>query len=642
MLCTAVVTTMTSNSPAATELGPHDAQASEPGTSLPVHGALAAAMERLVSLAAASVRASFAFIILTGSDRRSFGAGPGLPLWVSHDSGAFWRSGIGERISEGPVILRDTGDANGAPEEFAARELGIRSLLGVPIRASTGELIGVLCAADPEPTEWSDDDQLMLAQFGSTAASDWELRHSLAEHEANERRMGFYNNHDALTGLANRANLLDRLRFAIERPTLMQRSNNGDSANAVHVPDDELIAVFFLDINNFRRVNDQFGHQVGDLLLASVGKRLRQAAGASACVARLGGDEFAVLIDRIEGADMAEHVAQRFREVLSKPTVVGNEEIVLTVSIGISLSTTSAELAEHMLRGADLAMTRAKRAEHTEIQPKPVVFDWAIAAEARAKRRLQDELREAVAQNEFVLHYMPIVRLATGEIEGVEALVRWQHPTRGLMLPSQFLGVAEELDIISEVGRCVLYQACRQVVEWNRDVVLDSPLSIAVNLSARQFNAVGFLNDVVEVIRIHSLPSRSLELEVTEQEVERDIARAYGVMQSLRVVGAVIHMDDFGKGNSPLGYLQRLPLDGVKIDHTLVNRMDRDERALRLVRSVVGLSREFGLDVVAEGIAAASHLTTLQDIGCTHGQGPLFSSAVEATAISRMLHARPW
>lgn len=633
---------MTSHSTAATEHAPPNAHASEPGTSLPVHGPLAAAMERLVSLAAASVRAPFAFIILTGSDRRAFGAGPGLPPWVSHDAGAFWRSGIGELINDGPVILRDTGDTNGAPEEYAARELGIRSLLGVPIRAASGELIGVFCAADPEPTQWSDDDQSMLEQFASTAASDWELRHSLAEHEANERRMGFYNNHDALTGLANRANLLDRLRFALERPTLAHRSNNGDSANALHVPDDELIAVFFLDINNFRTVNDRFGHQVGDLLLASIGKRLRQAAGASACVARLGGDEFAVLIERIEGADMAQHVAERFREVLSKPTVVGKEEILLTVSIGISLSTTSAELAEHMLRGADLAMTRAKRATQTDIQPKPVVFDWALAAEARAKRRLQDELRDAVAQNEFVLHYMPIVRLVTGDIEGVEALVRWQHPTRGLLPPSEFLGVAEELDIISEVARLVLHQACGQVVEWNRELAQDRPLAIAVNLSARQFNAVGFLNDVAGVIRTFALPARSLVLEVNEQVVERDVSRAYGVMQSLRVVGAVIHMDDFGKGNSPLGFLQRLPLDGVKIDHTLVNRMDRDERALRLVRSVVGLSREFGLDVVAEGIAAASHLTTLQEIGCTHGQGPLFSPAVEASAISRMLQSRPW
>ena len=176
---------MTSNSTVATEQGPPNAHATEHGTSLPVHGPLAAAMERLVFLAAASVRAPFAFIILTGSDRRAFGAGPGLPTWVSHDAGAFWRSGIGEQISEGPVILRDTGATNGAPEAYAARELGIRSLLGVPIRATSGELIGVFCAADPEPTQWSDDDQSMLEQFASTAASDWELRHSLAEHEAN-------------------------------------------------------------------------------------------------------------------------------------------------------------------------------------------------------------------------------------------------------------------------------------------------------------------------------------------------------------------------------------------------------------------------------------------------------------------------
>ena len=622
--------------------GRHDAPAADPDTSLPVHGPLAASMERLVSLAAAAVRAPFAFIIFTGNDRRSFGAGPGLPPWVSHDAGAFWRSGIGERIGDGPVILRDSGDSNGQPEEFAARELGIRSLLGVPIRASTGEMIGVFCAADPQPTQWSEDDQTMLEQFASTAASDWELRHSLAEHEANERRMGFYSNHDVLTGLANRAILLDRLRFALERPTLIQRSGNGSSPNTLQVPDDELVAVFFLDVNNFRTVNDRFGHQVGDQLLASIGKRLRQAAGASACVARLGGDEFAVLIERIEGADMAEHMAQRFRDVLSRPTIVGKEEILLTVSVGISLSTTSAELAEHMLRGADLAMSRAKRATQTDILPRPVIFDWTIAAEARAKRRLQDELRDAVVQNEFVLHYMPIVRLGTGQIEGVEALVRWKHPTRGLMLPSEFLGVAEELDIISELGRWVLREACRQVVEWNRDVPMGGPLSIAVNLSARQFNATGFLNDVAAAIHGNSLPPRSLVLEVNERVVERDLARAYGVMQSLRVVGAVIHMDDFGKGNSPLGYLQRLPLDGVKIDHELVNRMDRDERALRLVRSVVGLSREFGLDVIAEGVAAAGHLTMLQEIGCTHGQGPLFSSAVEASVISRMLHARPW
>ena len=634
---------MSSPSPDAPTVVRHAPPDPAPGTALPVHGPLAAAMERLVSLAASAVRAPFAFLILTGDDRRSFGAGPELPAWVSHDAGAFWRSGIGDRIDAGPVLLRDTGQPAGTPEEYIARELGIRSLLAVPIRASSGEIIGVFCAADPEPTQWSEEDQSMLEQFAGTAASDWELRHSLAEHEANERRMGFYSNHDVLTGLANRAILLDRLRFALERPPLMPRASaNGDSPNTLKVPAEELVAVFFLDVNNFRTVNDRFGHQVGDLLLASVGKRLRQAAGSSACVARLGGDEFAVLVERIEGADIAEQMAARFRDMLSEPIVIGNEEITLSVSVGIALSTTASELAEHVLRGADLAMGRAKRQSRTDIMPRPVIFDWGIAAEARAKRRLQDELREAVVRDEFVLHYMPIVRLATGQIEGVEALVRWAHPTRGLLAPFEFLGVAEELDIISEVGRWVLREACRQLVEWNRDVPMGGPLSMAVNLSARQFNATGFLDDVVQAIKGNALPARALVLEVNEKVVERDLSRAYGVMTSLRTVGAVIHMDDFGSGNSPLGFLQRLPLDGVKIDHGLVNRMDRDERALRLVRSVVGLSREFGLDVVAEGIAAAGHLSVLQEIGCTHGQGPLFSSAVEAPVLTRMLRERPW
>ncbi len=634
---------MASHSYAAPELVRADPSAAGAVSApLAVHGPLAAAMERLVALAASAVRAPFAFIILTGDDRRCFGAGPELPEWALHDAGAFWRSGIGELINAGPVHIRDVNPHESTPHQTAARELGIRSLLGVPIRSSAGELLGVFCAADPQPTLWSDEDLDMLQQFASTAASDWELRHSLAEHEANERRMGFYNNHDVLTGLANRAVLLDRLRFALERPLSHIRPAVGDPSVSLNAPPEDLVAVFFLDVNDFRTVNERFGHSVGDHLLASIGKRLRQAAGQHATVARLGGDEFAVLVERIDAADAAEEMAERFREALSQPTTVGTEEIALTVSVGIALSTTSVELAEHVLRGADLAMARAKRASRSDGPPRPVLFDWKIASEARAKRRLQDELRQAVTNDQFVLHYMPIVRLATGEIEGAEALVRWNHPTRGLLAPYEFLPVAEELDIISDVGRWVLREACHQSGAWNRDLRTGTPLTIAVNLSARQFNAMGFLDDVAQAMQTFGLPPSALVLEVNERVVEQDLPRAFGVMTALRSVGAKIHMDDFGSGNSPLGFLQRLPLDGVKIDHTVVNRMDRDDRALRLVRSVVGLSREFGLDVIAEGISAAGHLTVLQEIGCTHGQGPLFSPAVEARVLTRMLQIRPW
>jgi diguanylate cyclase (GGDEF)-like protein len=504
-------------------------------------------------------------------------------------------------------------------------------------------VIGIICAADPSPTLWNEDDAEMLRGFASAAASDWELRRAVAEHEANERRMHFDANHDALTGLANRSVLLVKLREALERPSTPSPAPASPQWDGVlDTRQEELVAVFFLDVNDFRSVNERFGHHVGDQLLATLGRRLQQSAGPNAVVARLGGDEFAVLVEKLEGADVAEELAERFRVVLAQPTTVGGESVSLTVSVGIALSTTTVELAEHVLRGADLAMARAKKDARGETGSRPVVFDWTIAAEARSRRRLQDELRRAVHGDEFVLHYMPVISLESGQITGVEALLRWQHPTRGLLSPFDFLVVAEELEIINDVGRWVLRQACRQVAAWTATLPPGEILTIAVNLSARQFVSTEFLDDVGRTVAEAGLSPASLVLEVNERVVARDMSRAMGVLTGLRSLGTRVPLDDFGSGNSPIGYLQRLPLDGVKVDHTLVNRMDRDEKALRLVRSVVGLAREFGLDVIAEGITSAGHLKVLQEIGCTHGQGPLFSPAVDAAGVTAMLQQRPW
>jgi EAL domain-containing protein (putative c-di-GMP-specific phosphodiesterase class I) len=261
----------------------------------------------------------------------------------------------------------------------------------------------------------------------------------------------------------------------------------------------------------------------------------------------------------------------------------------------------------------------------------------------RTRQRLQDELRQAVDADEFVLHYMPIISLTTGRIAGAEALLRWNHPVRGLLAPFEFLSVAEELDVILDVGRWVLGEACRQLTEWNAGVpTTGAHLTMAVNLSTRQFNESGFLADVTRTLKAFGVAPSSLVLEVNERVVAQDVDRAAGVLAGLRTLGARIHMDDFGSGNSPLGYLQQLPLDGVKIDHLLVTRMDRDEPAMRLVRSVVSLARELKLDVVAEGVSSTSHLKVLQGLGCTHGQGQLFSPAVEASGITAMLRDRPW
>jgi len=600
-------------------------------------------MERIVGLAATALRAPFAFILLTGEDRRCFSAGPQRPDWTHHDTGALWRSGIVERIAGGTVQMRDVMAELSPDQRKAAATLEIGSLLGVPLTSTAGEVIGIFCAADPAPTLWNDDDAEMLRGFASAAVSDWELRRAVAEHEANERRLQFDASHDTLTGLANRQVLLSRLRAALDRPSKHVESNGTSPDGAVEVPPEELVAVFFLDVNDFRSINERFGHHVGDQLLTTLGRRLQQSAGPEAVVARLGGDEFAVLLERIDAPDVAEELAERFRVVLAQPTTIGGETVSLTVSVGIALSATAAELAEHVLRGADLAMARAKKdARGDTAGSRPVVFDWTIAAEARSRRRLQDELRRAVHGDEFVLHYMPTISLESGQITGVEALLRWQHPTRGLLSPFDFLIVAEELDIIIDVGRWVIREACRQVAAWSALRPEGERLTAAVNLSARQFVSTDFLDDVGRAVSDFGLPPASLAVEVNERVVARDMSRAVGVLTGLRSLGTRIHLDDFGSGNSPIGLLQRLPLDGVKIDHTLVNRMDRDEKALRLVRSVVGLAREFGLDVVAEGITSAGHLKVLQEIGCTHGQGPLFSPAVDAAGITAMLAQRPW
>ncbi len=609
---------------------------------LAVHGPLAAAMDRLAMLAASALRAPLAFIILTGDDRRIFAAGSALPEWALHDAGAMWRSGFVELISEEPVRMGDlTRDLT--PEQLlSCQELRIGSIIGVPIRSSGGQVLGIFCAADQQPSPWNEDDLEMIQRFASTAASDLELRRTLAEHEANERRLGAFHNKDPLTGLANRGVFLERLRVALHRPRARIAAALEDTDD-VEVPgqSDELVAVFFLDVNDFRALNERYGHQTGDQVLASVGKRLQQAAGDESVVARLGGDEFAVLIERLD-ADAAEVMAEHLRGVLSKPATIGGVEMSIGVSVGVAMSTTSAELPEHVLRGADLAMARSKRSTRPDEASRPVVFDWKIAAEARTRRRLEDELRQAVNAEQFALHYWPIVALGDEHMSGAEALLRWRHPVRGLLGPFEFLAVAEEMGLIYDIGRWVLRESCNQLREWNHGLASAAPLTIAVNLSTRQFSANAFLNDITRTFKVFGLPAASVTLEVNERVVAQDVEKAAGVLTALRSLGARIFLDDFGSGNSPIGYLQRLPLDGVKIDHNLVSRMDRDEKSLRLVRSVIGLAREFGLEVVAEGVTTPGHLKVLKEIGCTHGQGSLFSKAVDATRVTEMLERRPW
>ena len=607
----------------------------------PLHGPLAASMERLTALAATALRAPLAFIALVGEDRRCFAVGAKVPAWVSHDPGLLTRAGLLDRIcaAHEPVVIEDVVTQAAAHQVDAARALEIAGLLGAPLRMSSGECLGVLCAADSVPTTWTTEDVEMITGLAATAAADLELRRELAEHEAQERRLRHDARHDALTGLANRTVLLERLRAAVERV----REPGVPAEEPANGGAESLVAVLFFDLDEFRLVNERLGHRVGDQLLAALARRLEADAGAGSCVARLGGDEFAVLLEQVNDPEAAEQEAERLRESLTAPVLLAGQEVRVTVSAGIALSATLADLPEHLLRSADVALARAKRASRTSGRSSPVLFDWRISAEARARRRLEDELRRAVRQSEFVLHYLPIVSLESGRMDGAEALLRWQHPTRGLLAPGEFLGVAEELDLISEIGRWVMRESCRQVQEWNREYGRGEPLMMAVNLSARQFASVAFLEEVARIVWETGLDPSHLALEVTERVVTQDVGRSAGTLVALRTLGVRIHLDDFGTGSSSLSTLQRLPLDAIKIDHTFVSRMERDEQALRVVRTVVGLARELGLGSIAEGVSAAEHRTTLRTLGCSHGQGPFFSPPVDVGGVTRLLRSgRSW
>ena len=591
-------------------------------------------MERFAALAASALRAPFAFVAFVGDDRRCFGAGR-LPAWISHDPGLLTRSGLIERIcaARGPISVEDA-PTDAAPHQVdATRALEIAGVVGVALRLSSGECVGAFCVADGVPTVWTAEDVEMLAGLAATVSADIELRRELALREARERRLRHDARHDPLTGLANRTALLERLRTAVERGEA-HRPGAGNGANGG--PAETLVAVLFFDLDEFRVVNERLGHRVGDQVLSTLARRLEEQSPPGSTVARLGGDEFAVLLEGVPDPEGAEQEAERLRAALAAPISIGGQEVRVTVGAGLALSATLGDLPEHLLRSADVALARSKREARATGYAAPVLFDWHISAEARARRRLEEELHRAVRDGEFALHYLPTVSLVSGRIEGVEALLRWNHPTRGLVAPGDFLPAAEELELIHDISRWVMREACGQLREWTHSGIGPS-LCLSVNLSPRQFASLAFVEELARTVMDCGVDPGRLAVEVTEKAVTRDVSRSAGTLVALRTLGVRIHLDDFGTGASSLSAVQRLPLDAIKIDHTLVSRMDRDEQALRAVRTLVGMARELGLGTVAEGVSAAEHRATLHALGCTHGQGPYFSSPVDRAGMERLL-----
>jgi diguanylate cyclase (GGDEF)-like protein/PAS domain S-box-containing protein len=426
---------------------------------------------------------------------------------------------------------------------------------------------------------------------------------------------------DALTDLPNRALFTELLAQAVGHA----RRNPGYR-----------FAVLFLDLDRFKIVNDTLGHLVGDQFLIAIAHRIEHCLRPRDTVARLGGDEFAVLLDGVVGTDDATAVAGRIETALARPFEINGHQVFTTVSIGITESSVGYTREEDVLRDADLAMYRAKAAGRSRHQ----VFDAAMHADAMAQLELETALRRAVHRGELVLEYQPIVALRVRQIAGFEALVRWQHPHRGLVPPSEFIPMAEETGLIVSLGRWVLREACRQMAEWLRARPGAAGLSVSVNVAAKELFQADFLDSLRGILHETGLHAARLRLELTESTLMQDMEWASRVLAQLRALGIGILLDDFGTGYSSLGHLYRLPIDTLKIDRSFVAALDLSRQTSEVFQAIAALARALGIDLIAEGVETEQQFTALLALRCRLGQGFYLAYPTPAETVAAWITGR--
>jgi len=423
--------------------------------------------------------------------------------------------------------------------------------------------------------------------------------------------------HDSLTGLPNRAMFTELLKAE------MENSKRRDA---------HMFAVLFLDLDRFKNINDSLGHTHGDLLLVAFAERLERTLRPVDTLARFGGDEFAILLSGMSDATDAVRVAQRISEELSQPFVLDKNSAFATSSIGIALSSSGYDRPEDILRDADTAMYRAKENGKARYE----VFDHGMHARAVSRLQLESDLRQAVEQKEFCVYYQPIVSLQTGRLAGFEALVRWNHPRRGLVSPADFIPVAEETGLIVPIGEWVLQEACRHIRECQSAHPSHRSLSLSVNLSARQVAQPDLLDRIKDALATSQLSAHCLKLEITESVVMENAEAAALMFKQLRALGVQLSIDDFGTGYSSLSYLHRFPLNYLKIDRSFVSRLTTDNDNA-IVRTISTLARNLGMEVIAEGIETEEQYQQLRILGCEYGQGFLFSEPVNKQRVLHLL-----
>lgn len=447
------------------------------------------------------------------------------------------------------------------------------------------------------------------------------LKQEISDRQRAEEQLTHSAFHDALTGLPNRALFMDRLGHVVE---------------CAKRREDYLFAVLFLDLDRFKIVNDSLGHMAGDQLLIAIASRIKACLRSADTLARLGGDEFTILLEDIKDVSDAKHVANRIQEELMLPFNLSGNEVFTTASIGIALSTTSYERPEQLLRDADTAMYRAKahgKARHE-------VFDIAMHACAIALLHLENDLRRAIERQEFQIHYQPIISLLSDRINGFEALVRWQHPERGLLSPADFIPMTEETGLVIPIGSWVLREACRQMKVWQEQFPANPPLTISVNLSGKQFSQPGLSEQIKQILQDTRLDPYSLKLEITESVIVENAESATIMLSQLRTMGIQLYMDDFGTGYSSLSYLHRFPMDTLKIDRSFTSRIGVDNENWEIVQTIITLAHNLGMNVIAEGVETAAQVALLRELKCEYGQGYFFSKPVDGAQAGALIAAQ--
>lgn len=439
--------------------------------------------------------------------------------------------------------------------------------------------------------------------------------HDMTAAQAMTEKMTHLAQHDALTNLPNRALLSDRITQAI---TLAERRGSH-------------LALLFLDLDNFKHINDSLGHAVGDQLLQEVARRLSDCVRSSDTVSRLGGDEFVVLLSESQSAEDAAHTAEKILSALAVPHSTGEQQLHITSSIGISTYPSDAEDGESLIKNADTAMYQAKEEGRNNYQ----FFRHDMNIRAAERQLIETHLRTALENGEFVLYYQPKIDLQSGNITSAEALIRWQHPEWGMILPTRFIPVAEACGLIVPVGRWVLLQACSQAKHWEScGYSLDS---VAVNISSLEFRRKDFVDSVANTLRVTDLEPRKLQLEITESVLMRDAQASAAILQQLKTLGVQLAVDGFGTGYSSLSYLNQFPIDALKIDRSFVQDIHNNNGII--VSAVIAMGNSLNQRVIAEGIEEAAQLEFLRHNRCAEGQGFFFSHPVNAESFANLLHS---